>query len=533
MFKSPVPAKALLCALAFAVMAANTAMASETRAAASDSGTQASQSRVMVRAVEFSGNRIFNSEQLNAQIANDIGRPLSLVEIKALAAKIESYYQAASYQLVKVVVPPQDFANQPAVKLVVLEGWLGNVQITGAKRFSPEQVREALVVGGVVEGKPFTLEQVERALTRLNRLSGIEVTSTLKPGAQTGSTDLVVDITEAPRVQGAMEANNYGSKNTGEYRLMPTLKFANLTGRGDEVNILALTSLGEGDLWYGYIDYSLPLNLRGTKARAYFSKGNVDVGSTYRVLNIEGENQSWGLGVSQDFIRSARSIVTTEAWLESQDLEQSILGVRTAEDKIRKLRFSLGLDNSDLYGRTLATVGLHYGLGEALGGMKNDSLMSSRSAAKADNNFTKFTFDVARLQQITPRFLVIPRIAGQYSLDSLVSSEQWGIGGFNSVVGHAPSTYSGDDGFTVSIEGRYSLFKDSDRYQATARLEHGQIWVKDPLIGQDDHQDLSGAAIGLLARPIDSVDVRLDFGVPIGDKTEDGSYVYAQARYHF
>ena len=528
---SNVPAKALLCALGFAVMAANVAMANDSSPASAP--TQSTQARVMVQAVEFSGNRAFSSEQLQAQVSADLGRQMSLVEMKALAAKVEAYYHSQGYKLVKVVVPAQDFANQQALKLVVLEGWLGQVQVKGAKRFSSEQVVDALTAGGVVSGKPFTLEEVERALTHLNRLSGIEVSSTLQPGSETGSTDLVVDVTEEARVQGAVEANNYGSKDTGEYRLMPSLKFANLTGHGDEANVLSLTSLGDGDLWYGYVDYSLPLNARGTKARAYYSQGNVDVGSTYRVLEIEGDNKSWGLGVSQDFVRSARSIVTAEAWLESQDLEQSILGIRTAEDKIRKLRFGLNLDNSDLYGRTLASAGLHYGLGEVLGGMDNESIMSSRASAEADNRFTKFTFDIARLQQVTPRFLVIPRIAGQFSLDSLVSSEQWGIGGFNSVVGHAPSTYSGDHGFTVSLEGRYSLFKDSDRYQATARLDHGQVWLKQTLVDQDDHQDLTGAAIGLLARPIDSVDLRLDVGVPVGDKTEDGSYVYAQARYRF
>lgn len=528
---SNVPAAALLCALGFAVMAANAAMADDTLPQAPK--PQASQSQVLVTSVQFSGNRTFTNEQLNAQIANQLGHPMTLAEMRALAKKVEAYYAASGYRLVKVIVPVQEFAHQSALKLVVLEGWLGHVQVTGAKRFSTEQVLDALTAGGVVAGKPFTLEQVERSLTHLNRLSGIEVSSTLQPGVETGSTDLVVDVTEESRIQGALEVNNYGSKDTGETRVIPSLKFANLTGHGDEANVMALTSLGDGDLRYGYVDYSLPLNARGTKARAYFSKGNVDVGNTYRVLEIEGDNQGWGLGVSQDFVRSARSIVTAEAWLEAQDLEQSILGVRTAEDKTRKLRFSLNLDNSDLYGRTLATTGLHYGLGEALGGMDDESLMSSRAAAKADNKFTKFTFDVARLQQITPRFLMIPRIAGQYSLDSLVSSEQWGIGGFNSVVGHAPSTWSGDHGFTASLEGRYSLFKDSERYQATARIDHGQVWLKETLVGQDDHQDLTGAAIGLLARPVDSVDLRVDIGVPLSEKTEDRTYVYAQARYRF
>lgn len=531
MSNSHVSAKALLCALGFAVMTANAAMAAESTTQAPQA--QASQARVMVKAVAFSGNRTFSDEQLQARVSGELGQAMTLAEMKALAAKVEAYYHAAGYRLVKVVVPAQDFANEPALKLVVLEGWLGHVQVIGAKRFSSEQVVEALNAGGVVAGKPFTLEEVERALTRLNRLSGIEVSSTLQPGSETGSTDLLVEVTEENRIQGVLEVNNYGSKDTGEYRVMPTLKFANLTGHGDEANVLALTSLGEGDLWYGYVDYSLPLNARGTKARAYYSQGNVDVGNTFRVLEIEGDNKGWGLGVSQDFVRSARSIITAEAWLESQDLKQSILGIRTAEDKIRKLRFGLNLDNSDLYGRTLASVGLHYGLGEALGGMDDDSIMSSRAVAQADNRFTKFTFDVARLQQLTPRFLVIPRLAGQYSLDSLVSSEQWGIGGMNSVVGHAPSTYSGDHGITASLEGRYQILKDDDRFQFTARIDHGQVWLKETYVDQDDHQDLTGAAIGVLARPIPSVDLRLDVGMPLSETTEDSSYIYAQARYRF
>jgi len=165
--------------------------------------------------------------------------------------------------------------------------------------------------------------------------------------------------------------------------------------------------------------------------------------------------------------------------------------------------------------------------------MDDESTMSSRAVAEADNRFTKFTFDVARLQQLTPRFLIIPRIAGQYSIDSLVSSEQWGIGGMNSVVGHAPSTYSGDHGITASIEARYQILKDDDRFQFTARVDHGQVWLKETYVDQDDHQDLTGAAIGVLARPIPSVDLRLDVGMPLSETTEDSSYIYAQARYRF
>jgi hemolysin activation/secretion protein len=522
-------ARVMLCALGLAIVAINQSAFAADAAPA----TQAVQSSVMVNRVAFNGNRTFTSEQLSAQVASDIGKPMTLQNMRALAEKIEAFYHGAGYRLVKVVVPGQDFAHMDALQLTVLEGWLGHIEVTGNKRYSDARVIAALKAGGIEPNKSFSLEQVERALTVLNHQSGIETTSTLQPGKDTGSTDLVVNVKEDPRLQGAIEVNNYGSKNTGENRLIPSVKLANVTGRGDELNALAMTSLGEGNLHFEYLDYATPINALGTKVHAYYSQGNVDVGREFRVLNIEGDNTSWGLGVSHDFVRSARTIYTAEAWIESQDLEQKMLGTVSSEDKIRKLRFGLSLDNTDLYGRTLASVNLHYGLGEALGGMDDEAELSSRAYARADNNFTKVTFDLARLQRITPRLVLIPRFYGQYSLDSLVSSEQWSVGGITSVAGHAPSVYSGDNGFTASLESRYQMFRDNDRYQVFARLDHGEVFIKEPYLDQKDSEQLTGATFGVQARPIDSIELRVEYAVPISEKTEDGSYLYAQARYRF
>ena len=44
---------------------------------------------------------------------------------------------------------------------------------------------------------------------------------------------------------------------------------------------------------------------------------------------------------------------------------------------------------------------------------------------------------------------------------------------------------------------------------------------------------MSGASLGLLARPWEPIEVRLDWGLPLGTETGDDSYFYAQARYRF
>ncbi|SAI65319.1 hemolysin activation/secretion protein [Bordetella ansorpii] len=504
-----------------------------TLAAAAQTQANAAQASVMVSSVTFSGNKAYTSDQLSAIIANDIGHPLTLEGMRGLAAKIEAHYHAQGYTLVKVVVPQQEFGNNRALQLTVLEGWLGNITVQNNPRFPSYRVERALAAEGVVQGQPFSLEQIERALTRLNRLSGITVTSRLQPGTQAGSTDLFVDVTEAKRITGMVEVNNYGSENTGQWRLIPRVNFEDLTGRGDELGFVGMKSLGAGDLKYGSLMYSLPVNALGTKVMGYYSKGNVNVGKEYQVLDIKGDNSGWGLGVSHDFVRSARRIYTAEAWFESSDLEQKMLSTTTSKDEIRKLRFGLTFDDTGLSGRTLAQIQMHYGLGDALGGMDDNSPLSSRAYSGGDNKFTKFTFDVARIERIASRWTLTPRLSGQYSTAPLVSAEQWTIGGVSSVAGYMPSYYAGDSGYTASLEARFQVLPDNSRYQAFARVDHGRIFIRTPFINQDSNAHLTGATLGVQALPIDALELRLEVTTPIGDQDGKGEAVYAQARYRF
>ncbi|ASK33545.1 hemin-binding protein [Alcanivorax sp. N3-2A] len=489
--------------------------------------------QVLVNGIAFEGNSTYSSQDLSGLVAAEIGRPMTLLEIQKMAAEVERFYHDAGYPLVKVVVPAQTFADGRPVRMVVLEGQLGQVTVKGNRRFDNERVAAALRAAGVEAGEPLKLSEVERALTRVNRLSGITASATLRPGDRQGYTDLQVDIEEAPRVSGAVEINNFGSEDTGEYRVIPSIKLENLSGRGDGLNLLGMKSIGDGDAYFGYLDYTTPLNARGTSLQVYGSSGNVNIGREFRVLEIEGDSTSAGIGLMQDQVLSARNVLTYSLWLEGTDLEQTMLGTTVAEDQVRKVRLGVGLDHSDLFGRTLASVDVHQGLGENLGGMDNDSVESSRSFAGADNRFTKITVDLTRIQRLTSRTVLIPRLYGQYAFDPLVSSEQWAIGGVNSVKGHLPSAYSGDSGFTASLEGRYDLLAGNDRYQLIGQLSHGRLYIKRPFVDQDDEQDISGVSVGVQARPVDSLEMRLDWGLPVGTETGDNSYIYAQARYRF
>ena len=129
--------------------------------------------------------------------------------------------------------------------------------------------------------------------------------------------------------------------------------------------------------------------------------------------------------------------------------------------------------------------------------------------------------------------MIIPRATVQVSSDPLVVGEQISIGGFYSVAGHAPSAHSGDSGILLNLEGRYAARPNDDRVQYFARLDHGRVLVNKTFIGQRRQEDLTGAALGIIANPWRNVSFRLEYAKPIGDRTEDGQYFYAQARYQF
>ena len=130
--------------------------------------------QVVVNGVAFQGNHTYTASDLSGLIASEIGKPMTLKDIQALAARIEAFYHEAGYPLVKVVVPRQTFADDTPVRMVVLEGQLGQVRVEGNDRYRADYVRDALSAAGVRADQPVSLERVERALTRVNRQSGIE-----------------------------------------------------------------------------------------------------------------------------------------------------------------------------------------------------------------------------------------------------------------------------------------------------------------------------------------------------------------------
>lgn len=488
--------------------------------------------RIRVSQVRFTGNSVYDQQTLAALVTSDLNKDLTFAQLTAMAARVEKHYHANGYQLTRVVLPKQDVRSGAPLEIQVLEGRLGQINVTGNKRYSAKRVQDT-ATGFIAPGKPFTIAQVERPLVILNQRSGITASSMLKPGAQVGYTDIDIEVKEGRRITGSVETNNFGTEDTGEFGVTAAAALPNLLGMGDELSLFTTIPLDGSDSWQWQAEYAMPVNAIGTTAGAYIGSGKNRAENEYAILDIKGDTFSWGAGATHSFVFNARNILKIQAWFEWQDLKQKMLGFTTSEDKIRKIRAGGDFDRKDSKGRTLISLYFHHGLGEILGGMDSNSVLSSRAYARADNNFAKLTLNAIRMQSFTPRFYAMFNLSSQLSFTPLVSGEQIYLGGANTIRGQPASYYYGDDGYVANAEGRFSILPDTSRWQLAAFIDHGQVHVREPMVGQKKWSSLSGAGIGGRAEIIKNLDARLDLGFPLGAQRGKSCYLYIQARYSF
>lgn len=487
--------------------------------------------RVYIGDVNIVGNERYDDATLKARIQSKLGKKLTFPEILQLARSIENHYKSNSYHIVKVSIPKGGLKNS-VLTLKVAEGKLGSIEVRGNNRYSKEKI-VATMQESLTLDKIFAITEAERPLVLLNTYPALNVASSLSPGDKVGTTKMIIDVKEQQMLTGSLEVNNFGSKDSGEYRVIPYLALLNPTGIGDKFSLFASLTPEELDTWSYQLDYSLPINNVGTSLSVYYGRGENTAGNEFELLDINGDSDSWGIGLSHKQIFSAKTQLEYKFMFDSQDLSQKMLGMETMNDSIRKLRIGADFSHSDMNGKSFVSFYIHQGLGEYFGGMDDRSTLSSRAYAEADNKFTKFVLSGMRLQSIADRFYGIFNVSLQAAFSPLVSTEQIYIGGANSVRGQPYSMAAGDEGVIVNLELRYNVLDSAPSLQLAAFFDYATTHSKKPMIGQRDYVNAAGYGVGLRSMLYEGVDFRLDIATPIGHKYGDDCYIYGQIRTSF
>jgi hemolysin activation/secretion protein len=177
----------------------------------------------------------------------------------------------------------------------------------------------------------------------------------------------------------------------------------------------------------------------------------------------------------------------------------------------RVLQFGQDYSRRDVLGAWVVSSSLNFGLGIL------DATQQSGSVP--DGQFFSWQLQGQRVQRLGKGNLLIAQGNLQLSADSLLSSQQFNLGGAQSVRGFRQNARAGDNGWRLSLEGRIPVVKSAQQrpiFQLAPFVDAGAVWntAGNPsgLIAQGF---LAGAGLGLLWQPTESLNIRLDYGIPL------------------
>lgn len=451
---------------------------------------------IVVDALHVTGNTLFPEAELIAAANVAPGSRLTLAELQAAAGRISGFYNRRGYFLAQAYLPAQDVQGG-AVTIAVVEGRYGKIAVHNDSRLSdgrPRRILQGLDSGDVVSIKP-----LERRLLLLGDTLGIKVKSTLAPGAEIGTSDLIVDIARGPTISGSLEADNAGNRYTGAYRFGGTLYVNNPAGYGDQLSLRLLAS--DGGLAYGRVAYQAPVG-EATVGVAY-THLRYELGREFKALDGDGIADIASVFASYPLVRSRDVNLYALAGFDAKWLRDRIRSVGSESDRRIQVG-SLGLsgDSRDHIGGGGSNV---WSAGVSLGSLDiRDPAERAADAltARSDGRFGKLQASFARVQTVSGPFSLYGSVRGQLAFDNLDSSEKIELGGAYGVRAYPEGEAYGDSGYVATLEARLMLDRWTGKLpgqlQLAAFVDVGEVrYAHDPWFAGSNHAHRSGYGAGL------------------------------------
>ncbi len=475
---------------------------------------------IVVSAFSFSGNTLFSEDVLFPLVEEYTGKPITLAQLYEAADRVADFYMRKGYALASVNVPAQKIKDG-VVHLEVIEGRIGKIAFEGNHHYHND------ILGGFVSRTHpkdvYQAPPLEHDLQMLNALPGLAARAVIQPGADYGTSDVTVKVQEDP-IDGYVVVDNYGRKDSGEYRVSASVTLNNPFGVADQLQVLGTHSTNNG-LNYGYVDYSVPLNFSGLRfdinyGHAYF-KTEPLAGS-----EVNGKNNNLQLSLIQPWLRTSTDTFVTSLGFLHTDGNADFLGsLSLSETNINLL--NLGLNYAHIWQNSAVTqyiASIHTNFSE------NTAADANKFPADLNHERVRVEIDVQHLQPLPARFQLLGQVDAVYSPDPLADTEQFSIGGPTSVRGFPSSEARGDRGFFAQLTLRRPFVWGPVSLVPRVFGDTGLVRAKHFAPAPSDSNSLTSAGLGadLIYR---TFDLKVDWthpldSTPVSDGRDDGR-VYA------
>ena len=433
-----------------------------------------SSGKIFIERYTFSGNTIFDGNELHELATQYENRLVRTDELEELRQNITRYYINHGYINSGAKITKGALKNG-VLNFEIVEGKLDNVQVHGQEGLNEDYIKSRLHVDEVLNvnelQEQFQLLLLDPMISKLN--------GNLLPSSNPNHSTLDLNVTRTRPYQLTFFTNNYRPPSIGAEAGGVSSWVRNLTGWGD---LLDFTFQGsEGSLSYNG-GWSVPISSYGTQAFFRFTEGDssvieqptekLDVKSL--VHNLEG-------GISHPIIDSLQRKLTLSTSFAVRENETTLAGrpfsfiasEPTGHTQVTVIRFAQEhierMAEQVLALRSTFSFGLN-----ALG-----STPRRNANAPSSDFFTWLGQAQYGYKVLENGAQVVMKGNTQVSNHVLLPLERMAVGGVNTVRGYRENQLVRDEGFNTSIEFHYPLFGDANAEHSLSLvpfMDYGGAW---------------------------------------------------------
>ncbi|MEO1672703.1 MAG: ShlB/FhaC/HecB family hemolysin secretion/activation protein [Cyanobacteria bacterium J06631_2] len=493
----------------------------------------ADQRQIKIETIQVIGDTIFSPQQIGKIIQPLSGKTVTVAQLKSAVDDITQIYLERGYITSRALLVEESLATGN-IQVRIIEGTISQVNIAGTERLQ-NYVRDRLNLAIKTPLSSAKLEDQLRLLRLDPLFDNVEASLSAGDNPEIGKSILKVRVTEADRSTARVGIDNYSPPSVGAERLGFDYSYRSVINPGDRLALRYYPRLRAfSDTFDLGLEYQIPVNAKnGTLTTGINLNRNevIDpIGDDFDDLEIEGESEKFNLGFRQPLIRNPRQELALSLSFDYQDGQTLLF----QEGR----RFGQGADEDGNTTTSVFRLGQEYIKRQVSGAWALRSqfnLGTNIFGATAndepipDGQFLSWLGQVQRVQVLgSNNFLVIQGDL-QLTGNSLLPSQQFVIGGGQSVRGYRQNARSGDNGALFSIEDRLTLVKNKAgeaKLTFTPFFNLGTVWNNDDNPNEQPEQTfLAALGIGFIWEPINGLNLKLDYAPPLVDLDDESENV--------
>ncbi len=486
---------------------------------------QAAAVRFMIRAFQVKGNHLIPPKAVTAAVYPFMGPNKTPDDVEHARAALQAVFEKQGYATVSVFIPDQA-VDTGVIRLEVEPQVIGKVTVEGGHRTSASWVLAR--APSLQPGQAPNFQAVQKDIVALNQSADRRVTPDVKAGVAPGTIDVNLKVQDALPLHGSLELNNDSSVSTSDLRVLGTLRYDDMWGRGDSLSVSAQTApknTKDATVYSGnYLAHIGRLQVLG-----YYVHSDSDV-AVVGGTTVVGKGDMAGARVIIPLSQSEGFYQSLTAGIDYKNFKEDVaLGADRSSAPIEYFPVTVSWRGDWTTARNKANLS-----GSAIFGLRglgDDLTAFDTKRFKAAPDFFYLKLDGADTFDIPNWTQLYAHISGQWSGSPLISNEEFSVGGLDTVRGYYESELLGDYGATIQTEARTPDLASLFKYKPLQELRLHLFWdggfsgINSPLIGQDRVGWLSSAGIGGQIKLLDHVNGAVDVGAPLisGPDTPAGS----------